>query len=166
MFVKSLIQETALQSPLSAASSLAPKNQNHKKSLVAGLMITSLVDAFSILVIFLLASFSKSGEVLSLSPGMELPSSVFSADMKRTTLVKVDAGKIFLEEREVNPEGLVKGLIAIRKALAKSQSENSNWIPALTVQADRRVEYRELSQVILAGAQSGFSDVRLAVLAK
>lgn len=155
-----------MASPMAAASNLRPQNQKHKKTLVAGLMITSLVDAFSILVIFLLASFSKSGEVLSLSKNMELPVSFHSEDLQRATLIKVEAGKIYVEDHEVDTQGLLKSLIAIRKELSKLHSDLEAFEPALTIQADRRIPYSELSPIILAGAQSGFSEVKFAVLAQ
>lgn len=164
--VRSIIQQTAMSSPIRAASNLSPKEGKNRKSLVAGLMITSLVDAFSILVIFLLASFSKSGEVLSLSKNMELPPASLSDELKRTTLIKLDSGKIFVEDKEVTIKNLIKILIGIRKQVSASSGNDQNVEPSLTVQADRRVPYHELSQIVLAGAQSGFGEVRFAVLAK
>ena len=164
--VRSIIQQTAMSSPIELASHISPKEGKNRKSLVAGLMITSLVDAFSILVIFLLASFSKSGEVLSLSKNMELPPASLSDEFKKTTLIKLDSGKIFVEDKEVSIKSLIKILIEIRKQVSASSGSNQNVEPSLTVQADRRVPYHELSQIVLAGAQSGFGEVRFAVLAK
>jgi biopolymer transport protein ExbD len=114
--VRSVIQQTAMSSPIEAASHISPNEGKNRKSLVAGLMITSLVDAFSILVIFLLASFSKSGEVLSLSKNMELPPASLSDELKKTTLIKLDSGKIFVEDKEVTIKSLIKILIGYSKA--------------------------------------------------
>ena len=165
MVNRSIIEETTLRSPVAEASTLSPKSTGSKKSIVVTVMLTSLVDAFSILVIYLLISFSNSGEVLSLSKDTELPPASESEILKRTTLVKLESGKLYIEDKEVEPKALVAALIDIRKELKAHHKGDEEFVPALTVQADRRVLYKELNQIVHASAQSGFSEVKFAVLA-
>jgi len=166
MVNQSIIGETALRCPVAAASTLSPKSQNSKKTLVVGVMLTSLVDAFSILVIYLLVSFSNSGEVLYLSKDMELPVAAKSEVLKRTTVVKLESGKLYIEDKEVDPKSLLAALMDTHKDLKAQHKGPEEFNPALTVQADRRVSYKELNPIVHASAQSGFSEVRFAVLAK
>ena len=162
MLNDSLIKTTAQHSPLSSVSHLNPEQGAGKKELVAAVILTSLVDAFSILVIYLLVNFSNSGEILYISKDMELPTASKSEVLKRTTLVKLEKGKIYLEEKEVTVRELVRDLIDIRKKLAQSGQEEEL---ALTVQADRRDKYKHLNQIVHASSQAGFSDIKFAVLA-
>ena len=90
--------QTQLHSRLGSTSMLRPKNRRGHRATVAGLMLTSLVDAFSILVIFLLMSFSSSGELLTLGKGMELPKAT-GAQLERNPVVKLENDKIFLGDR-------------------------------------------------------------------
>ncbi|MCB0386550.1 MAG: biopolymer transporter ExbD [Bdellovibrionales bacterium] len=165
MINRSILEDTAMRSPVGAASTLSPKSQSSKSNLVVGVMLTSLVDAFSILVIYLLVSFANSGEVLYLSKDMELPPAGQSEILKRTTLIKLESGKLYIEDKEIEPNALVGALIDIRKELKARHTGEEPFEPALTVQADRRVMYKELNQIVHASAQSGFSEVKFAVLA-
>lgn len=166
MINQSIIKTTALHSPLAEASQISPSQKRHKKSLAAGLMITSLVDAFSILVIFLLASYTKSGEVLSLPKNFELPVSFHAEDLKKNILIKLDEGKIFLEDQEVSIDELLTRLLELRREISHKNQMGKSRELALTIQADRRVKYEKMSQIILAGAQSGFDELKFAVLNK
>ena len=64
MVNQGVLKEKALGSILASSSVLNPESEHHKKSIVADLLLTALIDAFSILVIFLLMSFSSTGEIL------------------------------------------------------------------------------------------------------
>lgn len=75
MTVHSILSETSLRTQLGAESILKPKESRWKRVLAADLLLTALIDAFSILVIFLLMNFSSTGEILFLSKNMELPKS-------------------------------------------------------------------------------------------
>lgn len=161
MLKTSIIRDTSFVSPLAGASTLNPDNQFWKKPLAQALILTSLVDAFSILVIYLLVNFSNSGEMLYISKDMELPTAIQSEVLKRATLVKLEDGKIFVENKEIAKADLVATLIEARKELRRSDEEA---VPELTIQADRRIKYKDLNQVVLASSHAGFSDIKFAVL--
>ena len=57
MTVHSILSETSLRTQLGAESILKPKESRWKRVLAADLLLTALIDAFSILVIFLLMNF-------------------------------------------------------------------------------------------------------------
>ncbi len=161
----SVLNETAFHSPLGTASVLRPHAHSSKRVISADLLLTALIDAFSILVIFLLMSFSSTGEILFTGKNMELPSAIKAEALERFPVVKLDDGKVFLEEKLLeNGDGLFQALLSVRKDMvAVGQSEAHGII---TVQADRRIKYEVLNQVIAACAQAGFSDIRFAVLMK
>ena len=136
------------------------------KSLYAPLMLTSLVDAFSILVIYLLVNFSTSGEMLFLSKDMELPSAKQGVELERFPVVKIEKGKIYVEEEEISPRNLMRRLLSLKRKYKSESVEEGKKVETLIIQADKDAEYRLLNPIVLAGAQSGFSDVRFAVLSE
>ena len=164
MLNNSIVKATALHSVVGESSVLAPQGEKKSRNIVADLLLTALIDAFSILVIFLLMSFSSTGELLMMGKGMELPKA--SADvLERNPVVKYDSGKIFLEDKEVTPDGLVQALLDLRKDFLATRP-GEEFPAILTVQADRRVKYEQLSGVVQASAQAGFSDIKFAVVMK
>lgn len=163
--IQSVLKQTAMSGALASASVLAPEGGSHKKSIVGDLLLTALIDAFSILVIFLLMSFSSSGELLYVSPGQELPKAGQAAQLERNSVIRIEDGKIFLEEKEVSMNDLVAALIQIRKDWAELH-KGEEFNGALTIQADRRIKFEHLSQVIQASSHAGFSDIKFAVLMK
>lgn len=162
MLNTSVVKQTAMRSVVSENSVIAPEGSKKTRSLFADLLLTALIDAFSILVIFLLMNFSSTGELLMVSKGMELPKA--SGDLlERNPVVKLNEGKIYLEDQEVTANSLVQALLDLRK----KQQENrpgQEFPGILTVQADRRVKFENLSGIVQASAQAGFSDIKFAVV--
>lgn len=165
MIRQNVITNTALGSPLETASLLNPKRKKWKKSLAADLLLTALIDAFSILVIFLLMNFSSNGEILFMDKNMQLPKAARGEILDRNPVIKVDDGKIFLEGKLLTAEGLIQELLNLRKSFRETHQDGD--IPStLTVQADRKTTYDSLNQVVLAAAHAGFSDLKFAVIMK
>jgi biopolymer transport protein ExbD len=128
-------------------------------------MLTSLVDTFSVLVIYLLVNFSTAGDLLYMSEGMELPSAAKSVELERNVVVKVEKDKLFIEEEEIPQGQLVRRLLDVKKNWEKYYPD-SEFTGALTIQADRRQTYDLLSHVVQAGGHAGYSDINFAVIRK
>lgn len=162
--ISSVLGQSALQSHVQT-SVLNPKAGSHKRSILADLLLTALIDAFSILVIFLLMSFSSSGELLMVTPGQELPESTQASQLERNAVIRIEEGKLYLEEKEVTASELVGALVQMRKEWSELH-KNEEFKGALTIQADRRIKFESLSQVVQASSHAGFSDIKFAVLMK
>lgn len=163
---QSLLGKASLSSPLLSASPLNPHGApSASREVNAPLMLTSLVDAFSILVIYLLMHFSASGEILMISKNTELPTAANSADLVRYTIVKVEEGKYYLENEEVAPENLVAKLLENREKFVKDRP-GEEFPDKIIVQADRRTPYKVLNSIVHAGAQTGYSEIKFAVVSK
>ncbi len=160
----SLLEKTALHSSLGGHSIIRPQGSDRKKSIVADLLLTALIDAFSILVIFLLMSFS-SGEMLFVSKGQELPKASHAAVLERNTLIKIENDRLYLEDKEVALADIVTALLQARKEWADLHA-GQEFPGILTIQADRRIKFEQISQVIQASSHAGFSDIKFAVIAK
>ncbi len=144
-------------------SHLNPKGKKHQKNMYSDLLLTALIDAFSILVIFLLMSFSANGEVIYMNKDMELPKAAQSEKLERTTVVKLESDKIFIEDKEIPKEGLVAALMDVRKNY-KETHPNEEFPAVLTIQADRRIQYKDINNIVLATGNAGFSDIKFAVI--
>ncbi|MBX3022895.1 MAG: biopolymer transporter ExbD [Bdellovibrionales bacterium] len=162
---QSVLTDTAMTSVLAGESQLRPSHAKVKRNVNADLLLTALIDAFSILVIFLLASFSSSGELLTMSKDMELPKASLNEILERNPVVKIDGTKLYLEDKEITTDSLIAELIQLRKQFAETRP-GEEYPGIVTVQADRRLKYELLNQIVLAASAAGFGDIRFAVLAK
>jgi biopolymer transport protein ExbD len=158
-----VIKTSALSSVIGENSVLAPKSERHKREVHAELLLTALIDAFSILVIFLLMSFSSSGEVIVPGKGIELPKATMGEQLDRQPVVKVEDGKIFVEDKEVTVNSLVGELLALRKRFQETRP-GEEFPGIVTIQGDRRLKYEVLNSIVLASSQAGFSDIKFAVI--
>lgn len=165
MMNSSVIRNSSFHSVLGESSVLAPRSEKQKRNIVADLLLTALIDAFSILVIFLLMNFSSSGEILLLSSEMELPKADSGVVLERHPVVKIDGGKIYLEENEVAEGQLVGALLRLR-ARWNEVHAGGEFPGILTIQGDRRLKYEMLNSIVLASSEAGFSDIKFAVIMK
>ncbi|MFN7453650.1 MAG: ExbD/TolR family protein [Pseudobdellovibrionaceae bacterium] len=165
MLRTSILKQTAMISSLGESSILNPQGEAKKRNVIADLLLTALIDAFSILVIFLLMSFSSTGELLFMGKNMELPKAAQGIVLERSAVVKVDQGKIFVEDQEVSPEQLTGALLDLRKKFQETRP-GEEFPAQITVQADRRVKYELLNSIVLASSQAGISDIKFAIIMK
>lgn len=162
---QSVLQDSAMPSVLLGESQLHPKHGRGRREVNAELLLTALIDAFSILVIFLLMSFSSTGEILFIGKDQELPKASLVEMLERNPVVKVENGLLYVEDKEVTSETLISSLIDLRKQFAETRP-GEEYPGILTVQADRRVKYEVLNQIVMAASAAGFGDIRFAVIAK
>ena len=162
---QSILHESSLQSTLGSESQINPKHGKWKRNINADLLLTALIDAFSILVIFLLMSFSSTGDILFLNKNTELPKAALATLLERNPVVKIDENKLYVEDKEVTTESIVAELLEVRKKFTDIHP-NEEYPGIVTIQADRRVKYEQLNSIVLAASHAGFSDVRFAVTMK
>lgn len=156
------LKRSLLHSPLKNQSTLRPSGGKRRRSVVAGLMLTSLVDAFSILVIFLILNTSANQESLEVdTKKLALPVASDTMMIMQGVTVRVDANNNFLvEQKQVSRSGLVAELKAQFAASSDAKKEG------IIIVADKTMSYEDLSPVILAGSQAGFQKFKFAVVRK
>jgi biopolymer transport protein ExbD len=162
---QSILSETAMHSVIKGESVISPAYGKAKRPGNSELLLTALIDAFSILVIFLLMSFSSTGEILYIGKDTELPKAAQVDTLERNPVVKFENGLMYLEDKEVTSDSLIPQLLELRKHFADLRPDEE-YPGILTVQADRRTKYEALNQVVLAASAAGFGDIRFAVIAK
>lgn len=133
-----------------------------KKDLGFSINLTTLIDAFCILVIFLLANMNTQAENIDVSQKITLPSATQTELLTMGTVVKIEAGIIFIDNKQVSKEELVKALLEKRKASASETDEKKK--DSLIIQADRQSDFDQIGDILRAGGQTGFTNYMFAVL--
>jgi len=140
--------------------------------------LISMMDILTVLLLFLLKSYVAEGEVMVPVKGVKLPTSSAEQTPRASLVVAIDGDKIRVGGIEVasvaqainseDPiiEPLSKRLELLRQrpdAIAPSATTTVD--PQLvTIQGDRKIEYRVLRKVMYTLGRSGFENVSLAVL--
>lgn len=141
-----------------------------KKALVAGLMLTSLVDMFSMLVCFLLQTFSSSPEVF-IAKDVKLPEALSGTVVKVAPVLSVSKSKVFLDSKELGelnkiitrPIALVKGLEGFKKSWVK-QYPTKPFPGEINLQADRDVPSNQVAKIMGILNNQQYDVIQLAVL--
>ena len=154
MLNRSIIKDQFVKSALQGQSVLIPARSRRRKILVFSLTLTSLIDAFSILVIYLLINFGA-GQSVQPGRGMQLPLASQGVILNNGTVVSVNKGHYFIDGREVASADLARRLYEKRYKSNKPSTE----VASLIIQADKQVSYDGLSPIILAGAQAEFCSI-------
>jgi biopolymer transport protein ExbD len=165
MISDGILKNSVLMGTLDSQSVINPRGKKLKRNIAADLLLTALIDAFSILVIFLLMNFSSNGEILFMGKNMELPKARLADVLERNPVIKVDEGKLYVENKLVTADAVTAELLDLRKKYQELHPGEA--FPGIaTIQADRRVKYDYLNQIILAMNQAGYSDIKFAVVLK
>lgn len=139
--------------------------------------LTSLVDVMTILLIYLLKSFSSEGEILTVSKDLILPeSSAQKQPELRVTLV-VNNRFILAEDAIVadvneilnSSELVIPGLfdwLGNRRAATEKISQYSTTTKfkgEVTIQGDKRIRFQLLKKIMYTCGQQGYNNFSLAV---
>ncbi len=154
--MKTVLANTSMKSALAQQSALKPKAGLGKRALVSTLILTSLVDVFSILVIYLLVNTSASQEV-TLQGEIELPTAVNTSVIEAGLVLRLQQDGIFLNDQLIPANELLK-------TLEEYAAQDTSELRTLIIQADRRSQFAEMSPVLLSAARTGFHRVRFAVI--
>lgn len=147
------------------------KKSRAKRILVVGLLLTSMVDMFSLLVIFLLQTFSNSPEVVTLSKSVRLPVAMSSVGLKDAPVLAVTKDEVFLDQKSVGvtdqilakPQLLIEGLQGLRDMWAKNHP-NDTFKGDILLQADKEIPSTQISHVINVLISQGYGSVQLAAV--
>ena len=129
----------------------------------------------TVLLLFLLKSYSAGGEVMVPQPGVKLPESTAEAMPQASLIVSIDGDAIKLGSEKVASVAEVSASadagipsLAERLPVAAQAAGSTTGTEgtAVTIQGDRRIEYALLRKVMFTLSQSGYDNVSLAVLRK
>lgn len=153
----------SLRSPLREAMSvdLGKRGGRGKKKMVMTLILTSLVDAFTIMLLYLLVQNTGNGSTLELQKAEKLPTAVKTEALHEGTLVRVEGNRYYLGDQQIDQVTLAQKLQERKAQLGAGRSDD---VDALIIQADKATDFASLTPVIRAGSISGFHKFKFAVL--
>jgi biopolymer transport protein ExbD len=151
------------------------------------IQITSMVDMFVILLVFLLKTYSTSPVNITPKEGMRIPESSATTDPVDVVKLIVSQDGVFVEEKKVmdldkgrvgtadfdkNDPSFLRALYEAldeRAKLAQSISkvnDSFEFDGKVLMQADRDLPYEVLQKVMYTSMMAGYADVKLAVAQK
>lgn len=139
--------------------------------------LTSLIDVMTILLIYLLQSFSSEGDIVTVHKSLILPeSSAKKAPELRATLTvnnsyilaedkKVASVEEILSSNDLVIPGLSEWLLNRRAATEKIEqySSKTKFKGEITIQGDKRIRFRLLKKIMYTCGQQGYNNFSLAV---
>lgn len=149
-----------------------------------GLILTPLLDMFTIILIFLIVSFEAEDQNFELDPDLELPVSSARSVFKPAVNVSITGNELKVDDvtvatmtngrfapsaydsGEVTP--LVEKLQTYHERLVANSPdlETADERAIVLVQADRQLDYATLYLVLRSASASGFVKYRLAIMKK
>jgi len=149
--------ETMKSSICDIGSPMMGAYHKEKKHLSFDLLLTSLVDAFAILAIFLLANTTSYQQEVEADQNIQLPVVTSAASISEGTLITRTAQGWALDGKPVAMDELVAKLKEL-----KEQGKETEF--NLIVQADKNISYEELNPIILASAHAGIESFKFAAV--
>lgn len=125
-----------------------------------GSNLTSLVDCFAIILIYLLMATSFGEIELAIPKDIKLPKATHATALKNPLVITVRAQNYLIDNRIVTLPKLTEEL----KRIADATAADEKGSKSIVIQADRNLSYAELNPVVMAGLQAGFDELQFAVL--
>ena len=148
-----------------------------RRDLTFTLRLTSMIDVFTILLVFLLKSYSAEGQIMTTSDELTLP--VSSATKIPTTssvivitpkLILIDGNPIVSVEDVINSDKLeIDNLyrdLLIKRSVAERVSdinESMSFKGEITIQGDESIPFEILKKVMFTCGKTGYNNILLAV---
>ncbi len=150
-----------------------------KKSGYAELNLTSMVDMLTILVVFLLQTFSASGELLTVQKNIVLPEAQNFTDLEQAPIIAVSRDSVTLDGRPVADAGELNAENTADWKITKLHDElvtlknnykllhpSDEFKGMVIVQADRNVDFKVIKKVMYSCSMAGYQNVNFAIQQK
>ncbi|WP_413584076.1 ExbD/TolR family protein [Bdellovibrio sp. HCB274] len=157
----SFLNANQKRSPLVETQTLkagARKKSGAARNLALALPLTSLIDAFSIIVIYLLIGTQSTGIEVKSGP-INLPTADHATSVdKEMAILRIEKGNYFINDERVAGSQLGSKLESLKKDPKDSVE--------LMIQADTEMKYADLDPIIKAGSLAGIEKLKFAVVPK
>lgn len=153
------------------------KGEGARKALDSDLTLTSLIDVFAVVILFLIQSFSATGEIFMVNSAITLPQAQFARSLDRSPIVTVQVDKVTLEGYEVGDNANLQAKIEdtdwdlpkLKQKLEEYKIAMRAIFPDapfpgnIIIQADKNLDFLYLKRVLYSLASYGFPNAHLAV---
>lgn len=145
------------------------------------IMLTPLVDMFTIMLIFLLMSYSTGGEMLHMAQNIIMPESLSREQLEPAVEISVGPDRIYVDGEIIATDVaalrqsdalLIPALYEDLKRKAVKYKKMEESVPLFrftgkaTVQADKVIPFRFLKKVLYTADRADFTSISLAVYQK
>jgi biopolymer transport protein ExbD len=146
-----------------------------RKSVDHQIPLIPFIDFLIVLVIFLLMSFSASGELVAQQPTITMPAAKNTEQIEISPIVAVDERVITLDGTRVadtQTQGQSAQVDRIEPLIQGLEAEKRKWetihpsepfAGQVIVQADRNIDFRVVKKVMFSAAAAGYGNVSFAV---
>jgi len=164
-----------------ARQSVRRRGRNRGNATVK-LNITSMIDMFTLMVVFLLQNYSSQGQLVTPAEGLTLPKSSVEKMAKEALNVKVSQKNIMVENAIVIDPGQFQVILSQKdflidplfKALSKYSEEakksaamfKTEFSGKISIQGDVEIPYNVLTRVMYTCGQAGYPNMNLIVYRK
>ncbi|HEX7510169.1 MAG TPA: biopolymer transporter ExbD [Chitinivibrionales bacterium] len=164
-----------------ARQSVRRRGRNRGNATVK-LNITSMIDMFTLMVVFLLQNYSSQGQLVTPAEGLTLPKSSIEKMAKEALNVKVSQKNIMVENSIVVDPDHFQALSAQKdfmidplfKVLSKYSEESkksaamfkTEFSGKISIQGDVEIPYNILTRVMYTCGQAGYPNMNLIVYRK
>lgn len=154
-----------LPSPLGSQMSGQKSQGKSKKDMSTPLLLTALVDAFSILVIFLLVQIQGAPAPFDQDAKLMLPTAA-SIENDKPAAANDLIANIIVRDSSYVLDGAVVGPKDLASALKNLKTQAVDRVVRLIIQADQESEFDMMSPLLASTAEAGISKLEFAVRAK
>lgn len=146
------------------------------------LNLTSMIDMFTLMVVFLLKNYSAQGQLVTPAQGLLLPSSTIEKNAGEALSIKISQNSIMIENDIVidaagygaimrQKEFMIEPLFKVLNDHAKSARESSalfktEFSGRISIQGDVAIPYNVLTRVMYTCGQAGYPVMNLVVYRK
>ncbi len=149
------------------------------KATNADLNVTPLVDMFVILVLFLIANFSATGEILAMNKDIQLPEASNTDELQLAPAVAISKDEVLLSgmligrvddltrEDYLNIPALEEKLRDLKKQfedLHNAAGDQGGFKGDVNIQADKKVTFKIVKRVMFSCASAGYGNIAFATL--
>ena len=159
---------------------LGGKGKQGKKGVFAALNLTAFVDMMTMLVVFLLMTFSASGEILMSQKGLDLPQAINKDQLKRAPIITITMDTInFNGEHMADPRNIASDtslewkIIELYERLKVEhaqfelapidEKEKESLRGLLILQADKNVDAKVLNRVMKTAYAAEYPNIMFAI---
>ena len=153
-----------------------------KKNLFADLLITPMVDMFVIIVLFLIANFSATGEVLMMTKDIQLPEAMNVKEVELVPVVAVSNTQVLVsgtpigrvediaKDEYMNIPALEEKLRQMKKEYedlhAMAKDTEGEFKGDVNIQAHKDVPFKIIKKVMYSCATAGYQNINFATINK
>lgn len=140
------------------------------------LQLTSMMDMFTILLVFLLKTYSTQGQLINPSQDLTLPSSKVQSPPEVGLDVTVSADWILVNGKPVEQTSVLEGIdgfiipklqeslnVFAKEGRTLEEQYGTKFSGKVTVQGDKNMPYDMLIKILATCGQSDFPNMRLVV---